>query len=164
MNRLWTYTQSTAGDLIKVKTPSVSDATLPPQIGGGFPNGITQNYDYTNTSDHNLWHVFDLQEPTVASVTNYYDVLQPRHQTDVGGSNSTLVPAGGTYVFKYETLPGDDGSRTLCVDPNGNVDMHVFDVKGGETESVQFSGRLNPYATINGSIIPGLVSPLGGIT
>jgi RHS repeat-associated protein len=144
----------TLGNLLEVTSPEVH--TDP--VGTGYDQGKAVQYLYQDPDPHNLTGIRDAQEHQLGAgsgpnyVTNTYMGDRVVRQV-YGGTNASGIPAGGTFSFVYESerVPIDrvsffEASRTLVVDPNGNVALHLFDPEGNERVCWEFTGRLDPDA------------------
>ncbi|MCC7170200.1 MAG: RHS repeat protein [Planctomycetes bacterium] len=150
-------------NLTHVTSPAITGTPTPPN---DFPNGRTTHYTYSQTvpmseaTSNLLQEAYAPQEwqngqiqPATPYLQNVYDSSSRVTKQVFGGTNASTVPAGGTYAFVYESsLNGinhgwfTETSRTLTVDPNGNVRLAMFDADGSDRLSYQFTGRLDPNA------------------
>jgi RHS repeat-associated protein len=143
-----------------------------PLMGTEYSTGKTVEYRYDQSGDpHNLVEIVDSEEHQngngsgTAYLKNTYLGERVVRQ-EYGGTNASGVIAGGTFSFVYESerVPLDRGTffeaaRTLVVDPNGNVSLHLFDPEGNERVCWEFTGRLNPLdVDYSDDIYTGLVS------
>lgn len=108
---------------------------------------------------HNLERVVDGEEykngtatqPYNAYLVNEYHWGRVAKQT-FGGTNSSGIPAGGSYLFIHEeaATPIDwageflEKRRVLVIDPNGNATLTVFDENDFDRMTIQFTGRIDP--------------------
>jgi RHS repeat-associated protein len=131
--------------------------------GNTFPGGKTVHYKYNDwvalsgvLNNCLILQVTDAQEVANSGLpylTNKYD-NNARVITQVFGTpDSPEVPSGGEYAFIYETTGAGnfwnwftEARRTMCVDPNGNVTLHLFDADGSDRLAYTFAGRVSPNA------------------
>ncbi|MDV6029602.1 MAG: hypothetical protein F9B45_05755 [Phycisphaera sp. RhM] len=142
------FTYDAQGDLVSVTSPSVVDTPN----GNDFPDGKTIQYTYSGGfSDSRLNHnMLSITAPNeVAAGGNARVVLS--YQTDtnsadvdrvltqqLGGTNDSGVPAGGTISYQYQylgvTVGADDFNtavrQTTITERNGNVEIHQFNQLG----------------------------------
>ncbi|MBD3303287.1 MAG: hypothetical protein GF346_12655, partial [Candidatus Eisenbacteria bacterium] len=153
----------TDDNLTSVRSPAVT-GTL---TKNDFPDGKTTTYAYSSgfaddRLNHNLVSVTDPRgqtwltntyssEPDDPDVALTFDRVI---EQNVGGTNASGVPAGGTVAFDYEALnPGADPGpgladlkrrRATVTDPNGNVSRHEMNALGHELTHVAQTRGVRP--------------------
>jgi RHS repeat-associated protein len=149
IGRTVSYSYDAAGNLASVTSPPVTGTPN----GNDFPSGKTTRYTYD--SNHLLLTVTRPNE--VASggpptVTNVYDSSSRVVQQTYGGTNTSGIPAGGTYTFTYTPLnagvTSDDPNlpvvRTQQTDPNGNITQYDYNRLGYPVVMREFTRGLRP--------------------
>ena len=172
---------SESGIYLKTVT---SPSILGTSTGNDFPTGRTTAYGY-NVSNYLPFQVglrrlsgIDVKLTSITRpeeyasagpsfLTNEYVQNRVSRQI-IGGVNSSGVPSGGSYRFLYEILPQGqpishgngiiEASRTLTIDPNGNVALTIFDASGNPSVEWRFTGRIDPDQITNGTSIGNLVA------
>jgi YD repeat-containing protein len=171
--------QYNEANLTDVTSPAVLTApwnTDFPPGANTFPNGKTVQYTYNPwdsthgvAANNLLLTVTDARELATGGppyVTNTYDVSYRVSTQVFGGTDpSSSVPSGGKYTFIYETAPQGnpwgwftETNRTLCVDPNGNVTLSLFDLNGSDRLDYVFTGRVNPASISPSASISSVVT------
>ena len=119
-----------------------------------FPTGRTTQYDYA--TDNNLLSIAAPNEvadnptnPTPYVVNTYNADGNRVIAQDFGGINVTGVEAGGRYLFIPQPIflswPWfQEGGRVLRVTPNGNITLTIFDDRGFDILTYDFTGRFDP--------------------
>jgi hypothetical protein len=134
--------------LVSVRSPIVTGTPT----ADDFPVGRTERYAYTTGRAeaplrHNLSAIFRPQEVKDGGVAYYQwtyfedpaDFRFDRVATQtLGGTNTSGVPAGGTWTFAYEP------SRTTVTDRAGSVTQHEFNERGERIVSRQLTRGLRP--------------------
>lgn len=133
-NRVVEYTYDADGDLVSVRSPTVTGTST----GNDFPDGRTEEYTYSSglpdpRLNHNLLTATYPEEvaisgPPVMVCTYGVDPSDPfifdRVLTDTfGGTNASGIAAGGTTTFAYEGIKGGKQPRVkiLVTERNGNL-------------------------------------------
>jgi YD repeat-containing protein len=158
LDRAVELTYDANGDLVEVRSPVVTGTPH----GNDFPSGKVTAYTYASGTgspqlDHNM-----LTETTPEANAQ---IDPPSLQLDagpssssfdfdrtilmtVGGTNSSGVPAGGTYTFDWQqlnpSLPGNPATekrRVTVTDRNGNECVHTMNALGNELSHLLKTNR-----------------------
>jgi RHS repeat-associated protein len=144
------------GELVAETSPAVTGTPN----GNDFPNGKTTRYTYSEGfSDARLNHelltvtapneVADGGPPRLVYVYDTTGADTGRVQSlNMGGTNATGVPSGGTLQYTYQTLVSADPDdlsvsvfQTTVTDRNGNVTEYQFNELGNILQTKQFANR-----------------------
>ncbi|MCA8960566.1 MAG: RHS repeat protein, partial [Planctomycetes bacterium] len=153
--RTVTLEHDTIGNLTAFSMPPI--ATEPSRWVVEYSSKVTG----MPNSGHNVERIIAPNEVNDGSNTPYVeniydDTLEFRVVRQIyGGINSSGVSAGGMHDFIYEFQPQfptqqllqhpwfGEKSRTLTVDPNGNVELKIYDGDDRLRLIYKFTGRLN---------------------
>jgi hypothetical protein len=139
---------------------TVVEGPLTEREPGGTPTRATTRYQYltgatpTAPEWHYMWKVIAPNEVADGSLTPYVENTYSGPsivRQHYGGTNASGVIAGGDYDFRYQGAPPagidhgwfKEASRTLAIDPNGNVRLDIFDKDSFCRLTYEFTGRFD---------------------
>lgn len=147
------YTRDAKNNVIQVREPTTGG------LASGAPARPTHKYEYLTGAfpTSNEWHLLKKEHrPNEVAVTgpayieNFFVGSRVVRQV-MGGVNASGVTAGGQtdffYAYQPATQPINHGwfqelGRTLTIDPNGNVELDIFDTKAFVRLNYKFVGRI----------------------
>src|SRR5262249_40831819 len=125
--------------------------------GNDFPNGKTTRYTYSSgftdeRLNHNLTSIIAPNQVADGTLTPRlqftYDTHDRALMQQVGGTNTSRGPAGGTITYQYQVLgtapPGDFATpviQTMVTDRNGNITEYRYNQLGDIVRERDFTNR-----------------------